>query len=151
MAISRVKVWISGEVLTAGDLNGELNNVLNNALSLISPLTGNLNFNNTQAQNFRFEVQTATQSAAQSGRAYWQSSEGTVHVDTGTLIGRVPALVGIQQGELVGILNPTGVSGATTYSRLQVGGGLAITGTQLVTTAAAVSGSASILQVQVFS
>ena len=44
MALSRVTVWCSGQVLTAGDLNGEFNNVLNNALSLISPLTGNLAF-----------------------------------------------------------------------------------------------------------
>ena len=42
MALSRVSVWSSGQVLTAGDLNGEFNNILNNALTLISPLTGNL-------------------------------------------------------------------------------------------------------------
>ena len=42
MALSRVTVWSSGQVLTAGDLNGEFNNILNNALTLISPLTGNL-------------------------------------------------------------------------------------------------------------
>lgn len=42
MAISRVKVWIDGEELTAEDLNGEFDNIRNNATSLISPLTGNL-------------------------------------------------------------------------------------------------------------
>ena len=42
MALSRVTTWSSGQVLTAGDLNGEYNNILNNALTLISPLTGNL-------------------------------------------------------------------------------------------------------------
>lgn len=43
MALSRLKTWVS-EILTASDLNGEFNNILNNALSLISPLTGNLDF-----------------------------------------------------------------------------------------------------------
>lgn len=42
MALSRVKVWIPAEVLTASDLNGEFNNILNNAISLISPLTSGL-------------------------------------------------------------------------------------------------------------
>lgn len=42
MALSRVKSWSSGEVLTASDLNSEFNNILNNARSLISPLTGSL-------------------------------------------------------------------------------------------------------------
>lgn len=42
MALSRLKTWIAGEVLTASDLNSEFNNVLNNALTLISPLTADL-------------------------------------------------------------------------------------------------------------
>ena len=136
MAISRVKVWIAGEVLTASDLNGEFNNVLNNALSLISPLTANLDFNNKQAVNMKLEIQTATQSASQQGRVYYQSTEGTIHLDTGTAIARTPSLVGIQQGELVGITNPSGVSGATTYSRIQLGSGLTLTGTSLAAAAA---------------
>lgn len=44
MALSRVKTWISGEVLTASDLNSEFNNILNNPVSLISPLTGAIDF-----------------------------------------------------------------------------------------------------------
>lgn len=43
MALSRVKTWVSGEVLLASDLNSEFNNILNNALTLISPLTTSLN------------------------------------------------------------------------------------------------------------
>ncbi|MES0339849.1 MAG: hypothetical protein ABUK15_07320 [Anaerolineales bacterium] len=39
-----MKTWIAGEVLSAADLNAEFNNPLNNALSLISPLTGALDF-----------------------------------------------------------------------------------------------------------
>ena len=42
MALSRIKNWVA-EKLYASDLNAEFNNILNNALSLISPLTGNLN------------------------------------------------------------------------------------------------------------
>ena len=42
MAISRVKTWASGEILTSSDLNAEFNNILNNATSLVSPLTANL-------------------------------------------------------------------------------------------------------------
>lgn len=49
MAITRVKTFITGEVLTASDLNSELDNPINNALSLISPLTGNLDFGTTRA------------------------------------------------------------------------------------------------------
>ena len=41
MAISRAKTWVK-EVLTFADLNAEFDNIINNALSLISPLTGNL-------------------------------------------------------------------------------------------------------------
>lgn len=44
MAISRVKTWSNGEVLTHTDLNAEFDNILNNALSLVSPLTSDLAF-----------------------------------------------------------------------------------------------------------
>ena len=45
MALSRVKSWSAGEVLTASDLNAEFNNILNNPVSLISPLTAALDMN----------------------------------------------------------------------------------------------------------
>lgn len=48
MALSRSKTWVSGEILTASDQNAEFNNILNNALSLISPLTGALDFNGNE-------------------------------------------------------------------------------------------------------
>lgn len=42
MALSAVKTFVGGEILYAADLNALNTNILNNALSLISPLTGNL-------------------------------------------------------------------------------------------------------------
>ena len=41
MALSRVTTWVKQQ-LSFQKLNGEFDNILNNALSLISPLTGNL-------------------------------------------------------------------------------------------------------------
>jgi len=86
MALSRIKNWVPLEILFAADLNAEFNNILNSALSLISPLTANLNVNNFQLQNAWLEVLAATQSVSGAGRIYWQSTQGLVHVDTGTLI-----------------------------------------------------------------
>ena len=48
MALSRIKTWSAGEILTASDLNAELNNILTNALTLISPLTGNLDLDGNE-------------------------------------------------------------------------------------------------------
>lgn len=48
MAISRVKTW-GEELLDNDDLNAEFNNILNNARSLISPLTGALDFDGKEA------------------------------------------------------------------------------------------------------
>ena len=44
MALARVKVWSTAETLTASDLNSEFNNIINNASSLISPLSGSLDW-----------------------------------------------------------------------------------------------------------
>ena len=52
MALARVKTWNPGDVLTAADLNGEFNNVLNNPISLVSPTTGPINFNNQANTGF---------------------------------------------------------------------------------------------------
>lgn len=42
MAISRVKTWVSLEVLFASDLNAEFDNFISNATSLVSPWTANM-------------------------------------------------------------------------------------------------------------
>lgn len=51
MAISRIKTFVDGEILTHTDLNAEFNNPIDNALSLISPLTGNLDAGNNTILN----------------------------------------------------------------------------------------------------
>lgn len=45
MAITPFKTWISGEVLTASDLNSSFSHITSNAASLISPLTAALDMN----------------------------------------------------------------------------------------------------------
>lgn len=141
MSIARVKSWVSLEVLFANDLNNEFDNIINNGLALVSPLTGNLNVNNNQLVNAKFEVKTATATASGAGRVYWQSTEGAIHVDTGTLIARTPAITGVQEGFLVGTLNPSGVSGATTYALIQLGTGFSLVGNVLTPGATLTSGS----------
>ena len=59
MALARVTTWSAAQVLTASALNGEFNNILNNALSLISPLTGNLDFNGNSLLNLAVGSVTA--------------------------------------------------------------------------------------------
>lgn len=44
-ALTVFKTFSAGEVLTASDLNSSITNIHDNALTLISPLTGNLDFN----------------------------------------------------------------------------------------------------------
>src|SRR3990167_6263267 len=83
------------------------------------------------ASNFVLENFAATQSPTITGRMYWQSAEGAVHISAGTLMARVPALTGVQAGELIGATNPSGVDGATVFSRIQLGSGLSMTGTSL--------------------
>ena len=90
MALTVFKTFSAGEVLTASDLNSSLTNIHDNALTLISPLTANLNFDNNQATNLLLEVLGTTQSSANEGRIYWQSTENKIHMDDGSAILRVP-------------------------------------------------------------
>ena len=48
MALARTKTWSAAEILTASDLNAEFNNILNNPMSLISPMTGDLDIDNNR-------------------------------------------------------------------------------------------------------
>jgi hypothetical protein len=106
MALSRVKTWQAGEVLTAGDLNAEFNNIINNGTSLIQPWVGNfdldgntlifdgdadtsidsatddtLDFTIAGADDFRMTANTFT---ALSGSSISVVS-GNITVDAGTL------------------------------------------------------------------
>ena len=64
MALSRVTIWVSGQVLTAAALNGEYNNILNNPISLISPTTGAINFNLQAHTNLLPSVITGSSGAS---------------------------------------------------------------------------------------
>jgi len=72
MALSRVKTWIAGEVLSASDLNSEFNSILNNALSLISPLTGAVDFD---GNTITLDAAAATQ-VVSSAAVSWNFTSG---------------------------------------------------------------------------
>ena len=48
MAVSRSKVWIAGEVLSASDLNAEFSNILDNGQSVGFPRTGSSDFDGNE-------------------------------------------------------------------------------------------------------
>ncbi len=67
MALAAVKTFVAAEVLTAADLNTLNTNILNNALTLISPLTGNLDaagFDITALDELAFTDAAANPTAA---------------------------------------------------------------------------------------
>lgn len=74
MALSRLTVWAANQILTAATLNAEFNNILNNALTLISPLTADLNFNSYKAKNIVLESHPPTTSTA--GQLAYFGTEG---------------------------------------------------------------------------
>jgi hypothetical protein len=85
MALSRVRVWIPGDILTAQDLNAEFNNILDNPISLISPTTGAINFNLAAHTNLTPSAITASSAAtgdvlvaSTSGVAIWGAGGKTV-------------------------------------------------------------------------
>ena len=51
MTVSRVKTWISGEILTATDLNVEFSNILSNGEDLAWPATKTKDFSNEKIQD----------------------------------------------------------------------------------------------------
>lgn len=88
MALAVFKTYVPAEVLFASDLNSSLTTIHNNALSLISPLTGNLDFDFFQGIEFRMEnlSATPTAAAARAGRLYWQTTLDVVGLDDGGTI-----------------------------------------------------------------
>ena len=75
MALARTKTWIPGDILTAADLNAEFNNILNNQISLISPTTGVINFDNKLHTNL--PVSALSASSGSTGDVVTLSSDGT--------------------------------------------------------------------------
>lgn len=115
MALARVKTWIA-EVLTAADLNAEFNNILNNALTLISPLTANLNCNLRQLTNLLLERRATVATAGNEARIYYRTDVDIPQVDDGTNIRNVPtATAGTAKGALVA------GTGTDTFAGLAVG------------------------------
>lgn len=115
MALSRVTTWSSGQTLTASALNGEFNNILNNALSLISPLTGNLNANGNQILSLVLEKLGSSPSAATEGRVWYETAKDQIEADDGTNIRRVPTLASVTTGDIIY------ASAANQWARLAVG------------------------------
>ena len=70
----------------ASDLTSSFTTIHNNALALISPLTGNVNHNGTQALSFRLENLSSTAAAATIGRLYYQTTAEAMQLDDGGII-----------------------------------------------------------------
>ncbi len=81
MALSRVKVW-GNEILTATDLNAEFNNIINNASSLISPLSGSLDWDG-YAHTLDAAGVTTAQSTSSIGWAFTPGSKSGTPSTTG--------------------------------------------------------------------
>jgi hypothetical protein len=88
MTLTRIKTWVPGDILTAADLNAEFNNLLANATTLISPLQGDVNFDNHQAQNLILEhvIANPTPTPATEGHLFYDTVTDEVKVDTGAAI-----------------------------------------------------------------
>ena len=96
MALTRLATPVTGDTIQpTTHFITEFDNIYNNSLSLISPLTGNLNVNNKQLTNVRVENVTATPTAAQAGRMTWHTTFKQLQVDDGAQIRYVPALYGV--------------------------------------------------------
>ena len=84
MSLARIKTWIAGDTLTAADLNAEFNNPLNNPISLISPTTGVINFDNKLHTNLPVSALSGTSGSTgqvatidtAAGAVVWKSASG---------------------------------------------------------------------------
>ena len=84
MALSRIKTWIAGDILTAADLNAEFNNILNNPVTLVSPTTAAINFDNKAHTNLPANAISATSGTdgqiltnSSAGATIWKAPSGT--------------------------------------------------------------------------
>ena len=108
MSLARVKTWVAGDTLTAADLNAEFNNLLNNPISLISPTTGVINFDNKLHTNLPVAALSGTSGSSgqiatisnSTGGVVWAAAAGvsnpTIILDAGSAVfttALFPALV----------------------------------------------------------
>ncbi|MGH9876208.1 MAG: hypothetical protein ACRD5H_01090 [Nitrososphaerales archaeon] len=114
MAISRLKTWANAEVLTAADLNGEFNNIINNALSLVSPLTGNLDVNNFRLNNLNLGTvgSPAVNFSSDTNTGIFSSAVDTVDVTAGGV--RAASFTTVAGGVNFLELNPSVTTAAVT-------------------------------------
>ena len=82
-----MKTWVAGDTLTAADLNAEFNNLLNNPISLISPTTGVINFDN--------KLHTNLPVSALSGTSGSTGQVATINTAAGAVIWATPASGGV--------------------------------------------------------
>lgn len=75
MSLARVKTWNLGDVLTATDLNAEFNNILNNPISLISPVTAEIDMDGHLVTDGIYKNTVVT----------FTSADATPDVSTGTV------------------------------------------------------------------
>lgn len=102
MALTRLATPVAGDTISpTTHFITEFDNIYNNALTLISPLTGNLNINNKQLTNVRIENVTSTPSASQDGRLAFHTTFNQLLLDDGSQIRYVPALHTVTAGRLV--------------------------------------------------
>jgi hypothetical protein len=116
MALAPLATPVSGDSIAAALWNAEFLNIYHNGLSLISPLTGNLDVNSNQLTNVRVEnVTSATPSAGSAGRLVYVTTGKQLQLDDGAQIRFPVALYGLAAGDLI-IATSSGQ-----YGRLAVG------------------------------
>jgi hypothetical protein len=133
MTISRITTWVDGQVLTAAALNNEFDNLIGNATSLISPLTGNLDFNLNQATNLVLENRAAGPSVTTNGRIYFDTVYNTIRVGSTVAAGYIPPFeaIGRPVGLQGSLISNIGSFAAEMYAMALVGTqqGISITAT----------------------
>lgn len=84
MVLARLKVWVTGEVLTAADFNAEIDNILDNANPLISPYTAAVDANLKETTNLVIERVGALPGTATAGRVIQLTTDDIIYAGDGT-------------------------------------------------------------------
>lgn len=89
MALTQIIPASPGQRIDSSNYNAEFNNIYNNALTLISPLTADLNHNLKQADNFVLENVAVTPTTTQAGRLVYNTVTGAVMLDNGVSVSAI--------------------------------------------------------------